>query len=361
MWRVFAALTAEQDDGRPVFETWSGEAATFAGERISDPGGIRGFLRPPEAQTSPAFGAPVVAYTLYNPPAFEHIRRHRLNSEPVLTRLAAAPRGGKDRRLPEFPASSVVIKTAWWPIARVGVTAMPVWDPELNPPNPAGNPYIGWRRVVAVDAGGASPGRVAIDFMGRRFPDAARVGLDALHRVTVDARMARRLAADSESRRTAWMALGRQLQAGDHLVLVGLNVMTRETQDWVWGAFWWHDRPQAGPHAAQRPDHLKGIWRNYLMEAAFDAKLPAAADGSAHVCYNPWLEGRFPDGGQGGGTVSNCMACHERATYPAIPFLPVTRGPADRGRDGAFANNRLETSFLWSLTLHARPCASSGC
>lgn len=355
VWRIFRQITATSQDGRPAFETWPGEAATFGGDLRGDPGGIGGFRRPPEAAPSPAFGAPVVVYSLYNPAAFDHIRRYGLHRQSVLTRLAAAPRGaGRDRRLPEFPAEAVIVKTAWWPVAREGLTALPVWDPELNPPDPAGNPYIGWRRVVAVDPAGGRARTASVDFMGRRFPEAARVGLDAFHNVTVDRGLASRLAADPESARAAWIALGRLPEPGDHLLLVGLNLMTREVEDWVWGALWWHDRPDAGPHAEGRPVAVGGPWRNYLMQAAMDAERPAAADGSAHICFNPWLEGRFPDSGDGGGVQSNCMSCHERASFPATPFLPVTRGRGDRVRDPAFDRTRVTTSFLWSLALHSQ-------
>ena len=90
------------------------------------------------------------------------------------------------------------------------------------------------------------------------------------------------------------------------------------------------------------------------LQAAFDAQTPVAEDGGAHIAFNPWLEGSFPDGGKGGGTASNCMACHRRASYPASSFLPVTRGAADFDRDPALAPDRLRTSFVWSIALHSR-------
>jgi len=195
-----------------------------------------------------------------------------------------------------------VIKTAWWPVAAEGLTAMPVWDPELNPPARSGNSYPGWARVVAVDPTNASLGKTAaVQFIGRSFPRARRVRLEALHHVAVDAAMAKQMAQDPESNRTAIMALGRPIAVNDRLALVGINMMTREQHDWVWAAFWWHDRPEVGPFAADRPSALRGPWQNYLMQAAFDAETPRASDGGAHICFNPWLEGRFPEGGQGGG------------------------------------------------------------
>jgi hypothetical protein len=53
--------------------------------------------------------------------------------------------------------------------------------------------------------------------------------------------------------------------------------------------------------------------------------------------------------------VSNCMTCHQRASYPQVNCLPVTRGLPDIHNDPAYAPGRLRTSFLWSLALHAKP------
>jgi hypothetical protein len=112
---------------------------------------------------------------------------------------------------------------------------MPVWDPELNPPDPSGNPYLGWARVVAVDPKNISPGKTAaVQFIGRSFPQARRVRLEAFHHVAVDAAMAKQLALDPESNRTAIIALGRPIAVNDQLALVGINMMTHEQHDWVW-------------------------------------------------------------------------------------------------------------------------------
>jgi hypothetical protein len=49
------------------------------------------------------------------------------------------------------------------------------------------------------------------------------------------------------------------------------------------------------------------------------------------------------------------MACHARASYPVVPFLLVTRGAAASVGDVAYLPDRLRTSSLWSLALHAAP------
>ena len=350
MWTVFADMVSDEE---PDFVHWQGEGGVFGAAAAKRPSGIQGFQRPKTIGGDPhLIGAPIIAYNLFNPSAFAHIRAQGLYRKATLDRLQLT---GGTGSVPPFPTSAIVIKTAWWPVAPEGLTAMPVWDPELNPADPTGNPYLGWARVVAVDPTNISQGKTAaVQFVGRSFPGARRVQLEAFHHVAVDAAMAKQLARDPESNRTAIIALGRPIAVNDQLALVGINVMTHGQQDWVWGAFWWHDRPEVGPFAAARPSTLRGPWRNYLMQAAFDAKTPRASDAGAHICFNPWLEARFPDGGQGGGTVSNCLSCHQRASYPAAPFLPVTRGAPNLREDPALAPDRLRTSFLWSLTLHAQ-------
>jgi hypothetical protein len=171
----------------------------------------------------------------------------------------------------------------------------------------------------------------------------------------VDSRMASRLMRDPTARKAALIALGREIRSGDYLALVAANLATKELPDWIWVTFWWHDRPDEGPFASGRPASLEKAWRNYRMATTFDSNLPASADGGPQICFDPWLEGRFPDGGQGNGMVSNCIACHRRASYPPIGFLPVTRGMPDLKRDPAYAPGRLRTGFLWSISLHARP------
>jgi hypothetical protein len=169
--------------------------------------------------------------------------------------------------------------------------------------------------------------------------------------VLVDRPTADAIAQNPGARKAALISLGRPVRPGDYLVLVAMHIATKEISDWVWATIWWHDQPEEGAFARARPDTVRGAWRNYLMDVAFDDALPQAADGGPHVSFNPWLEARFPDQGSGGGTVSNCMTCHRRASYPAIRFLPITRGQADLNRDPAYATDRLRTNFLWSIAL----------
>jgi hypothetical protein len=368
-WGLVARLANSlRDQSKAAFEYWHGEGEVFAAAGPDmPPKGIRGFWRPvattrsadPDASQSAA--APVLTYTLYNDAAYEHIRRNHLYDSAELAGLRATgatdPTTSSDRTVPPFPRESIVLKTVWWPVAPRGITALPVWDPEANPQRREGNGYLTWERVVVVDPSESSGTGVVspIEFAGRSFVNARRIGLGQFYHIGVDARMADNMMRDPETEKAAVIALGREIRVGDYLILIAGSLATKEISDWIWATFWWHDRPELGSFAADRPDVLKHEWRNYLLQVAFDSEKPAAVDGGPHICFNPWLEARFPDAGQGAGVVSNCMTCHRRASYPAVSFLPVTRGASNSMGDPAFAADRLRTSFLWSLAIHARP------
>jgi hypothetical protein len=381
VWNLMTRLTAIRSSRqRPAFESWYGEDAAFAADSVPAAArGIEAFSRVSPRPLAAANNSgnegdaaaggqvdatgdiPLLTYVLYSPTAYLHIRRNELY---LTTRLASLRDSGPldpafagDHRIPDFPDHAAILKTAWWPIAPDRLTALPVWDPELNPARAGGNPYTSWQRVVAVDpAGSLAPTASApVEFAGRVFPEARRAALASFYYVRVDAALAARMTRDRPTRKAAIIALGRELRAGDYLALVSMNLAVREAGHWKWATFWWHDHPDRGPFAEQRPDSLTAEWRHYLMQVSFDAERPLAADGGPHVCFDPYLEGRFPDGGQGGGTVSNCVACHQRASYPAVSFLPVTRGGPDRTSDPAYAPGRLRTGFIWSLAMHSAP------
>jgi hypothetical protein len=365
VWKILAGMTQPAPDGNyRIFETWYSEDETFqtgpTPRALVPRRVIRRFEAPAQFRTPPgakpqAAGTALMSWVLYNYAAFNHIRSNQLyrtaQLESLLQTGAEDPKIAENRDVPAFPNNAIALKTLWWPVAKDKVTPMPVWDPELNPPKDSGNPYTTWARVVAIDPLHKTlppDAKIDISFNATLFTSSHEVALSKFHYIVLDKATAANAMSDPFVRRAAQIALGRGLQAGDYAVFIGTHLTTKEIDDWVWATFWWHDRPNDGPYAADRPDVVKGVWRNYLMSAAYDVNLPRENDGSPHVAFNPYLEAGFRNEGHGGGIVSNCMNCHNRASYPGISSLPIHRGDPDP-EDPAYVPNRLRTDFLWSI------------
>ena len=358
-WMLFAGMTQMTPDGTAYWETWyrANDAFAPAGQMLAPRGAqprLR-FERPNQFKhpglPMAAPGASLMTLVMFNKETYDHIRSTRLFQESTLRTLnasfpASAP--WNERKIPDFPARAAALKAIWWPAAADGKTPLPVWDSEPTPDNST-NLFINWSRVVAVDGTRESvpDGETAsVKFVDKTFPSARVVGLDRFYKVKLDAKMVEDIRANTDSGIMVQLhqILDRDLQAGDYVLFMGFHLTTKEIDDWTWQTFWWHDRPNDGIYAADRPDAVKGVWRNYLMVNANDQITPKEADGSPHVGFNPWTEGALP-----GGTHSNCMTCHHRASYPSINFLPVTRGASDPATDAAFAPGRLQTDFMWSM------------
>jgi hypothetical protein len=376
VWNVFAGMTQPTPDGKyAIFETWYSEDEVFeVGPALQASGPRRVVLRfkqpaqlaPVPGQVMPqAAGTALLSEVRYDYAGYNHVRTNRLYLQSELDALkesgAPDPAVPNNRIIPAFPAASVALKTVWWPVAKDQITAMPVWDPESNQPRKSGNPFTTWPRVVAIDPNRTNvpPNATAsVSFLGKQFPNSHLVGIDAFHAVKLDAQTAQNAMQNARTAQAVHIVFGpgRDLQEGDYVVLVATHLTTKEIDDWVWATLWWHDRPDAGPFAADRPANVTGVWRNFLMSASYDLNLPREADGQPHITFNPWLEAGFPDGGSGNGTVSNCMNCHNRSAWQpdwngqsGRVFLPIYRGNPDLSGDPAFASGRLRTDFLWSV------------
>lgn len=300
--------------------------------------------------------APLITFSYYNKEAYEHIRKNNLHLRATMDQLLAVgqpdPLVTGGRAVPPFPEGSSVVLTAWWPVSATKGTPAPVWDPESNPPRRMGNGYATWNRTVLIDPSSHDGSEtVDIKFAGRSFLNSRRVPLKSFQHMRVDERLATQIGAAFRLRKASVIALGRTVEAGDYLSLVALHIASKGAGDksWTWMTLWWHDEPMKGPFARDRPEDINIGWKHYLMDFVTDDGQPLKADFESAATFNPWLEARFPDGGQGGGTVSNCVSCHRRASYPPIDFLPIRRGSPDPANDPAFQPGRLRTDFLWSI------------
>ena len=351
-WMVFAGLTQKTSAGEAIWETWYSGPKTF--ESGAGPQGIRKIERrftAPRQFTmgglhSQAIGASLLSFTLFNQDSRQHIRTNSYHLQSRLDDVNnsfTATTPVADRRLIEFPNTAMSLKTVWWIIKKNGLTALPVWDPAQNPQRPDGNDFTTWTRVVAVD-----PARTTIPngetadvaFLGSMRPGSRIVPLAAFYAFQITA-------GDLAAIHNSAAPNGGTAQVGDYVALVAMHYTTKEIPDWVWSTFWWHDRPNDGPFAQHRPAAVNGVWRNYLMDTTFSMETPKAQDSGPNVCFNPWLEARFQNG-----VVSNCMSCHQKATWPASSFMPVIRGPLPPGDPIFRGSTKLD--FLWSVAFESR-------
>ncbi len=291
-------------------------------------------------------GGPLITFIHYNKAAYAHIREHRLHQKTTLDRLLDDARGPNPAVSP-LPHDAMVAMTAWWPISGRGSTPMPVWDPARQVRVEGANGYLSWPRVLAVVPGPEQrEGKAGpMAFAGRTIDNPEVVNLDRLFHLAVDAPMARQLMADPGFKTAARIALGRPLEGGDFIALVGFHLMTAELENGIWSTFWWHDRPGEGRFAEGRPKDLPAPWDQYLMDVTFDARLPLEPDGSPNICFNPWFDATFPNEGEGSGVKANCISCHRRAGYPVARSMRVTRGISESDSPAG----RLRTGLLWSI------------
>jgi hypothetical protein len=352
-WMVFAGLTQPTETGEATWETWyTGEQTFRSGAELQGEHPLVRKFRNPRQFMSPgphpqAIGASLLSTILFNADMRKHVRTNNYNSRAHLTELnnAFAPSTPiADRHIIDFPNSAVSLKPVWWIVKKTGLTATPVWDPELNPQIAGGNDYPTWKRAVAVDPSRNEipAGETAtVNLLGRSFPGSLVVPLAHFYHFQISQ-------SEIDSVRTSQAPNAQDAQIGDYAVLIAMHCTTKEIPQWIWATFWWHDKPDTGPFAADRPSAVVGVWRNYLMNTTYSMDQPKEADGSPPICFNPWLEGRFRNG-----VKSNCMSCHQKAVWPTNGnFLPITRGSL-KPTDPIFAN-KMKLDFLWSVAFEVQ-------
>lgn len=282
----------------------------------------------------------MVAGVIYNSTAFSTIRERKLYLASTLDDLNKPGKpNDPPKHIEQFPRESIVLKPMLWPVKGTGYTPLPVWD-DL-PASADQGKYIGyeivgtkrrpkWWRAVAITAqperrvkqrnvqylydvyrrkGGARLGPITYrsakvvpveSFYHFRFSQEALNKLSACDRAILDA--------------SAYWAYKRPFQAGDYLVLIAMHIITKEQHYWTFQSVWWHDQPDKGPYATQRPnippEKAPGPWRHYLLTSTYGItqlknpkKLP--------ITYNPYVELAA-----GHPIRTNCMNCHHRAAWP---------------------------------------------
>jgi hypothetical protein len=355
-WLLFAGMTRPAHGGGPIWETWYPVEDVYPIARPAnsfEPS--QQFLLAKELDPKLP-GSGVLSRIRFNSVAADHIRTNGLNDKNTLKKMLDDQEGiYPATTVPAFPADAIATKTAWalvhQPDSTLGAadfTAVPVWDPPPGPLKTANDPGS-WPRCVAVDPRDGQEGRTArIPCHPGKDPRLGPwtvIDLKRFYHVVLDASMAAQVGQMIQDRSVDTSDRLRPPRVGDFLVLVGLHVTTKEIPDWVWATFWWHDRPDVGPFAAGRPPHVRGYWRNYLMDTTLSMETALESDGNPKICFNPWIEA-----GQSRGVVANCMACHSRATYP--PPADVNKFVRGRPDPVKSENNAaLGADFLWSIGL----------
>lgn len=374
-WMVWAGLTSQPAYSEAAaFETWYAMPRAYDPNPGSGPRGLRENFATPRQFSVHADnpGESRLSQILFNREAFDYIRNNRMYLSQTIASLNAKFDADHTppelRTVPPFPVSAVAIKTVWWPVRGMGLSPVPVWDND--PANPVdsgfgdttdkrGNGADTWKRVVAVVPPGTrmpDNARATMNFNGVARPDSHAVPLSDFYHFKITPQI---LKAIDDAKISEFG----DVQVGDYAVLVAMHVSTRETPDWVWSTFWWHDRPDQGRFAQNRPIEVTGVWQHYLMDATLSMDTPREQDGSPKIVYNPYVEGKFANG-----VLSNCMSCHNRSlNAPLADFLcgalPITRGSADLRPNDPRRATRTKLEYLWSLLFRPvpiTPCAAGG-
>jgi hypothetical protein len=366
-WNVWAGLTYQPTpDDATIFESWYPADYVFHQDDSPPPAHTRSFKThfesPKQHLFEPAVpGESSMAHVMYNEPARKHIRDKKLYLRQTLDDMNSSfdhdKTPGWNRTVPEFTTDAVVIKPVWWPIKKGEATALPVWDGPYAPQDDQGifpsMPANDWPIAVAVVPPGVKPPTDLQQVKGTNPNQKIRgtASLDEFYYFEITQDMIARLKGTEQSGFS-------HIEAGDYAVLIAMHVTTREINSWAWSTYWWHDKPDSGHLADDRPDSVKGVWAHFLMNTAFSMDTPGAKDKGPHIVYNPYIEGKFVNG-----VVSNCMACHNRSASPPLATtpanlcgaLPITRGSHNFLPTSPDRNGRLKLEFLWSLLFRSQP------
>ena len=340
-WMVFAGLTQPARPNDPsseaLWETWyTGDEVFGAGPALQGVRSLKRELKRPR-QFPPlvgpqlqAIGESEMAFTLFNQELKDHTRSNALHLMATMKGINdgwTAQTPVRNRKIKDYPIQAMSLKAVWMGVKKQGTTPLPIWDEQAPVTSAPSQGPATWKRRIVVDPSRETiPPSETANVPG--FPASKVVPLNAFYSFAM----------------TAAQAASLGMSEGDYAVLVALHYTTKEIPNWVWATFWWHDQPNDGRFAKDRPagNLLKGPWRNYLMDVGYDMDLPKELNGTPKVVFNPWLEARFVNG-----VNSNCMTCHQRAVWQSTSFLPVTRGGAPEN-DPIFRTTT-KADFLWSL------------
>jgi hypothetical protein len=365
LWAALTTLTDQELNGEkvPVYETWwdGDEALLPPTKALKTRRGIRRFKRPVQFEHRDRARAraglpssprrPVQSLfdiVKYNDEIKQFIAKNKYNDHAELDRTNAGWKKTPiaDRKLLDFPDTSVMLKPVYRSVSGTAVTILPYWAGPVNSTSPATPGPTTWSRKMAVVPPGA--GVEAKKFRVREAgDDLPRVAVSDFYNI----KLTKEQAAE----------LGPRFQEGDYMLLVGMHVSSREIDNWTWQTFWWSFTkpgiPAAVKSRVQAPfDHYQ-VATGYTFMTGHDAEGQDNPSSLPTVCYNPYLEAGFDNSvfvrPNQLGIESNCMSCHRCAAWPATTASQpnpnyVANGVVDPG-DAALFADKTKTDFLWGV------------
>lgn len=349
-WKRFEEIIGPED--QPAWIQWKTKEEAFR-TAVPTTSALRS-VKPLPLEPPPQFGIakPLRQTVHFN--AFAEKRIHRtgdpLNDHKLLSNWRDEL--GMKFIIP-FPRESVVVKSIWWPVKSASArirSPLPVWTELVDYPPDHDQielPYTKWKDYVWIEP----PNSNATDNCAMpKWTSAASVVCPANAeklRSIEDFYYRPILADEADDVKLACKEIyGDPCSTEDYLVLVGMHIATKELDDWFWMTFWWHYQPKIGIHGDDRIDTLNNNRKagKFLMDVAFHGTAPREKDNHPNRAFNPWLEASMKNG-----VNSNCVTCHQRATW----CVPLDNGSQveifPRPPDAAFFQTRLRLDYVWSV------------
>ena len=342
VWSLWASLTQRDDRGLASWESWYRADEIFTPNPQVCQDSVeasrsreRHFESLVQLEETPEdVGESNLTFVMYNGAACQHIVQNGYQLRSTLDGFLDA--GTPD--IAPFPKESVIVKTFWVPVNGQQLSPLPVWDDNPNlPASGATHSLPTWERIVLIDATGERVGETVAHYTlpdgSRSYQNVKVVGLEDFYHAPFDEATVdylQKTIASSKSSRVVFHSgvaypltpttffLGRDPQMGDYAALVALHLTTKETPEWLWATFWWHDEADRSAYGADRLESVRPPFNHYKMDLASDMVTPLEADGSPNAVYNPYMELGLP-----GGAASNCMSCHARAAHAASADSPA--------------------------------------
>lgn len=381
-WKLLLQMTAGRDT--PEWEHWDTKC-TLKLSRFCDDTATK--TRSPLPGSSPQTGDqtndpnPRFSTIFYNDAAAATIRKYNLQSGAGLEKIlfSGAP---SPVSVPQFPPSAIVVKEIWEAVSvstdgsdSAEISSIKVYDSSvLNHAQDGSLPQVGqWDppAKILTDATGSPDKTQACKLNGNYDLAHDSVPISCFYFKDFTGGSHHYPCFESVLTNPSQLVPGTNNGATLPClpVLVGLQIATREIENWTWTTFWWTNDAQGNPMHDDQPAGLDPRFRHFAMDTTFgptSAEI-AANPGNPHLpsVFNPYLEGPRPNG-----IHSNCYTCHKAAAYiPACdvnaaspPCLEQHTGqhvngtppppePCNLkpGENRIAANCPLMTSFLWSI------------